>query len=192
MLHKVKNMTEIELKFNIQSLSALKKNINSAGAELVYDRRYEKTTMFDNETELMQITDGRIRVRTSGARNEISYKKPITREGIKKEIEYETEVKDAKIIELILKEMGFLPTSSYERYRTEYILDNVKITIDEYPFDNFVELEGRENDILNIASLLKLDITQNITLSCDTLFLKWREARGLMPKMEMSFDGYDK
>jgi len=180
-------MVEIELKFFL----------NKKQKEFLLDllgpsraRVYEKTTMYDNRESLMQTTDGRIRLRRSGNKFELSYKRPITREGIKKEIEYETEVSDIEQMEKILKEMGFEPTTSYERYRTTIKKANAKITIDEYPFATFIEIEGNEKVITKLAN--DLGLKNNITKSCDTLFAEWRLSKNLPIIDDMLFSNFNK
>ena len=87
--------------------------------------------------------------------------------------------------------MEFTPTTSYERYRTT-LTNKVKATIDEYPFTTFLEIEGDEDEIKRVAGELKLDLKDNLTDPCDTLFQKWRKKMGLDFKPHMLFDDYDK
>lgn len=186
-------MIEKELKFLINDAQAISKKISSISFALTTPRTYEKSVMFDNSEKLMQITDGRIRVRTSDNKIEFAYKKPVTREGIKQEIEYEVEVSNEKLLEKILNSMNFFETTSYERYRTEYKSDEIKITLDEYPFASYLEIEGEdEKKLLEIAKNLGLELGNNLTDSCDTLFTKWRISKGLEPKKHMKFDDYER
>ena len=79
-------MTEIELKIKINKKQA--EFIREKLRTPIMPRTWETTTMYDNKDQEMIITDGRLRIRT-GWKNSVSYKKPLTREGIKKEIEFE-------------------------------------------------------------------------------------------------------
>ena len=185
-------MIEVELKFGVNDLNGLVEKIIGAEFKETRPRIYELSVMYDNPDGLMQKTDGRIRLRQSGDRIEFAYKKPISREGIKKEVEYQVIVSDLLNLQEILREIEFVPVSSYERYRTEYLLDDVKITLDEYPFASFVEIEGEEKDIVEVAGRLDFRLADNLTDSCDTLFTKWREQKGLAPKLHMKFDDYDR
>ena len=188
-------MVEVELKFEITKaeIDSLIKKIMAMGF-ILGESKYEKTVMYDNPGSLMQISDGRVRLRKIGKETEFSYKKPITRNGIKREIEYEVTTSNFDTTEKILKNMDFLPVSSYERYRTTgYNRDNtVKVTLDEFPFANFVEIEGEEKEILKLADKLDLNRGKNITKSCDTLFQEWRKRKGLPFAPHMLFDGFDK
>ncbi|NJN09582.1 MAG: class IV adenylate cyclase [Richelia sp. RM2_1_2] len=185
---------EVELKFridkeNIQEIINKLTNKNY----ITNGRLYEKNVMYDNPNQLMQISDGRIRLRQSGDSTEFCYKKPIKDgSGIKKEIEYQVNTTDFNTTEKILEMMEFLPASSYERYRTKIKGDNILATIDEYPFDNFVEIEGEEEEIKKLAQELDFDLSNNLVEPCDSLFVRWREERGLPAIRQMTFDGFDK
>jgi len=187
-------MVEIELKFQIKPKDAQKiiKLLKKAGYLVTQERTYEKTVMYDNPQRIMQKTDGRVRLRVSGKRSELSYKKPLTRDGVKKEIEYEAVVLNPDAIEKILEMMEFNPTTSYERYRTALKKDHIKVTVDEYPFANFIEIEGEEKEIKNLAKKLGFSLRDNLTDSCDTLFQRWRKGKGLPFKPHMLFKDHDK
>lgn len=109
----------------------------------------------------------------------------------KTEIEYEVDVSDFDTTEKILEMMEFTPTTSYERYRT-VLVGAVKITIDEYPFSSFIEIEGEKKNIKKVALHLGFDLKDNLIDPCDTLFQKWRAKRGLSFKPHMMFEDYDK
>lgn len=187
---------EVELKFRIDP--AKLKDLNSSIENLWYvpqGRKYEKNSMYDNRDFLMQKTDGRIRLRISWDHYELCYKKPIKDDsGIKKEIEYETLVGDPEIIGKILNTMDFYEVSSYERYRTTYLHNDnaIKITIDEFPFDTFIEIEWSEAEIKLVAQELWFVFSENLLKPCDTLFNEWRKKNWLEEKMIMAFDSYDK
>lgn len=184
---------EIELKFLIR-LDDIKKItafLKKKGFRITQKRTYEKTVMYDNPQQLMRATDGRIRIRIIGKSCEFSYKKPLTRKGIKKEEEYEVVVSDFSKLEKILEKMDFKPVSSYERYRTRLEKDHIEVTIDEYPFALFVEIEGEEEKIKKLAQELGFSLENNLTDSCDTLFQKWRSKKGLPFKPHMRFEDYD-
>lgn len=185
-------MIEVELKFEIkkEKIEGLVSQLKKLGFT-ASKRIYEKTVMYDNPQQLMQTTDGRVRLRVTGDKCEFCYKKPLTREGVKKEIEHEVVVSDFDTTEKILGAMEFTSTTSYERYRTT-LTNKVKVTIDEYPFATFLEIEGEEDEIKKVAGELKLDLKGNLTDPCDTLFQKWRKERGLGFKPQLLFKDYDK
>lgn len=185
---------EIEYKFVLQKPEADFINDLQNLGYTVGEKKYEKTVMYDNVDQLMQVTDGRIRLRKSGDKYSLSYKKPLPKkEGEpKREIEYETIVGDFDTIDKIFETIGVKPSSSYEKYRTKIEEDGVQITIDQYPFQTFIEIEGEENKIKNIAQKLKFNLEEHIHLPADTLFNLWRKSKGLAETMHMSFDNYNK
>jgi predicted adenylyl cyclase CyaB len=191
-------MIEIELKFKITDFLLMISVLQKEGFIISRPFKLEETVMYDNDAGLMQETDGRIRVRTISAKDsvhksaEVSYKKPITREGIKKEIEYEFETDDPHSVVAIFNEMGFTETTSYERFRTTLLQGNIKATVDDFPHASYLELEGPEDEIVATAKRLGFFMKDNLTKSCDTLFQEWRKERGLPPKDHISFEDYDK
>jgi adenylate cyclase class 2 len=179
---------EIELKFIVGDKSKIIEKLHSLSSECITPRTYELSVMYDNQEGLMQNSDGRIRLRKSGDTTEFCYKKPLTREGVKQEIEYQVTVSNYEMLEKIVKEMGFSKTTSYERYRTTFHLHNTQVTLDEYPFQDFLEIEGALDDITKAAELLGYSLGENLTDSCDTLFTNWRAEQGLPPTPHMIFD----
>jgi len=189
---------EIELKFEIQKerIPSYLERLAKIDFAVTTRRTLEKTVMFDNQEKLMQLTNGRVRLRVSKQGGDLSYKKPLGQKTIKKEVEHEITVSNAQTTKEILNKMGFRPTTSYERYRTT--LKNqegsLKVTIDEFPFATFIEIETSRSEtaIRKLAKLLGLKLGQSLTQPCDTLFRKWREAHGLPPKPHLRFNSYDK
>ncbi len=185
-------MVEIEYKFSVSSPTEVAAALEKAGYSCVKERTHELSVMYDNPDGLMQRTDGRVRVRQSGDTIEFCYKKPVARQGVKRELEHEVRVDALEPLQQILRAMEFSPTTSYERYRTEYQRDGVKATIDQYPFATFLELEGDLDAIKQASAMLGFSESQNLTDSCDTLFITWRTARGLPFVPHMTFATYDK
>lgn len=187
-------MIERELKFNFDK-NKVQELISRLKAEGFANlgRKHELTVMYDNPQKLMQKTDGRVRLRKSGEEVELCYKKPITREGIKQEIEHQVKTSSFEETEKILEMLEFTKTTSYERFRTKLKKGSVEVDVDEFPFACFIEIEGSEEDIKNLAKKLNLSLKDNLTDSCDTLFLKWRKEKGLSEDVkDLTFEGYDK
>lgn len=185
-------MIEVELKMHITDIANTRKALLAEGYAISQERGLEISTMYDNVEQTMQHTNGRIRLRKTIQGNEFCYKLPIKSEGIKKEIELEVQVSDYKLMVEILEKMLFIRTTGYERYRTIFVKQNIKITLDEFPFDNFIEIEGDEVQILAEAAKLGYKKEDNLIKPCDTLFSEWRQSRGLPFKLYMGFDDYDK
>ncbi|HCC60312.1 MAG: hypothetical protein A2402_01435 [Candidatus Staskawiczbacteria bacterium RIFOXYC1_FULL_37_43] len=182
------NNIETELKFLLLEFPELFLNkFNGSGK-----RVYQKTVMFDNKQELMQKTNGRIRLRQDDDITTLSYKLPIPSDTVKKEIEWETKIDNWQVGEELLKAMGFEESTSYEKYRTSFRYKDSKIEVDEYPFANFVEIEGDEDSVKKIALDLGFDLAKALIKPCDTLFNEWRAKKGLLSTNKMFFSNYDK
>ena len=186
---------EVEYKFRVEDKKTLVASLDEKTKDKK-EREYQSNVMFDNPQELMQKTDGRVRVRILGesGNKALTYKKPLPSEnGAKREIEYEVEFTDTTgQIEKLLEAMDFTPSTSYERYRTEWKTGNVHVTLDEYPYSDFIEIEGPKDEIETIAKNFGFDISKGLTKPVDTLFQEWRKERGLDFKPHMRFNDFDK
>jgi len=187
--------TEIEYKFKIDDLLGIISKLNSIAKQTI-NRQYQLNVMFDNRQGEMAKTNGRIRVRTIGESGQkvLTYKKPIENlDGAKREIEHEIEFSDKNgDIEMILDRMGYSPTTSYERHRSEWLNNDVSIAVDEYPFANFLEIEGGIDKIKTVVKQIGLEEKDGLTDPADTLFQKWRKENNLPFKPHMRFDDFDK
>ena len=95
-------------------------------------------------------------------------------------------------MEKILKAMDYSPTTSYERFRTEWIIGNTHVTLDEYPYSDLLEIEGKKKEIEMVAKKLGFSDKDGLIKPADTLFQEWRKARGLNFKPHMRFNDFDK
>lgn len=188
--------TEIELKYKIPSseFSELKDKLAQFESK---GRKYEKNIMFDNEQQSMQKLDARLRVRLISEDKddkektiEIAYKRRLAIEnGIKKEEEIEVDFKtEPEIFILILNKMGYFKTTSYERYRETIIVNNTKVTIDEFPYGMVLEIEGEGEEIKSVAQDLDLKDDNLYSLSCDDLYIELCRNKGIVPKRDILFD----
>ena len=186
---------EVEYKFIVEDKGALVMLLDRKSS-IKKDREHQSNVMFDNPLGVMQVTDGRVRVRTHGqsGNKTLTYKKPLSPEnGAKREIEYEIVFTDTNSqIEKILRAMEFTPSTSYERYRTEWQIGNIHVTLDEYPYSDFIEIEGVKSEIEALAKELGFDISQGLTKPVDTLFQEWRKKYNLPFKPHMRFNDFDK
>ncbi len=63
---------------------------------------------------------------------------------------------DPDAMEAILARLGFFPALVYEKRRETWTLGKTEIVIDELPFGLFMEIEGAEQDIRDIESMLAI------------------------------------
>lgn len=145
-------MTEIEVKIRSGKPDKLKEKLVEIGAELVKNRYREENTLYDYPSRNLFGQHRALRLRTENKKAYLTYKGPPQKSRkFKIREEYETEVKNVKQTKKILKELGFIPTFRYQKYRTVYRIKKLKICLDETTIGNFVELEGEQNNIVKVA-----------------------------------------
>lgn len=184
---------EIELKFEIKSGDVAKYYLSFLTKFFHRFSGYEKNEMYDLDN-LLDKDDARLRLRKTtrldggGETVKLTYKKPLTRKGIKVEIEHETGIESYDNMLEILKAIGFCRKSSYEKFRHSFSHEKELIEIDVYPFATFVEIEGRKKEIVKLAEELGFKLDDNLTDSCDTIDDNRRKAQGLNSRDEILFD----
>jgi predicted adenylyl cyclase CyaB len=108
-----------------------------------------------------------LRLRRVGNRGILTYKERLpTRSDVKHQREDETSVSDPDAMELILDDLGFTPVLVYEKRREIWTLNKTggsaktralgktEIVIDELSFGLFMEIEGTEESIRDVESIL--------------------------------------
>jgi len=91
------------------------------------------------------------------------FKGPRQSSGKKTREEIEFKISDAKKAALFLERIGFEKKFRYEKKRETWIFKCAEIVLDELPFGKFIEIEGKEKDIDNIAALLGFNEKEYIT-----------------------------
>ena len=112
-----------------------------------------------------------IRLRTDGFKTTLTIKEYTSSkiDGVK---ELEIEVSDMEKTNLILEELGYKKRSVQENKRTRYILNDVEIDIDTWPYlKTFVEFESKnEEKIYDVLRLLDIDIKNTTTKIADDFY----------------------
>jgi adenylate cyclase class 2 len=148
-------MTEIEVKIRIKNRAKLIEKLLPLGAELTKPRYREENTLYDFPSNLLFGRRCALRLRSENRKAFLTFKGPPQKSRkFKIREEYDTEVKNAKHMKKILKELGFVPVFSYEKYRTIFRKKKLKICIDETSVGDFLELEGEQNHIVRFADSL--------------------------------------
>lgn len=166
----MKNDLETEIKFYIPEPTGLRNRILSENG-LSKGRLFEKNLLFDTPDAELRKKGILLRLRldrtctltVKTATDTLDTEFKILRE-------IETGIEDFETASQALHALGFTRTTPYEKYRETFHLRNVEICLDEMPFGNFVELEGKKEDIREVAQLLGLDGSLGITSSYRTLF----------------------
>jgi adenylate cyclase class 2 len=151
------SMLEIEVKIKIDDPTEFIERITALNAVLERERYLENNTLYDFATQDLYQKRYALRVRSVGKKTFLTFK-GATQKSRKFKIreEYETEVKNGKQLQKILKSLGLQPVFTYNKYRTVFTKKRLKICLDETAIGNFLELEGQQNDIVRFAEALQL------------------------------------
>ena len=92
---------------------------------------------------------------------------------IKEEIEIE--VSDFEKTNTILNKLGYVSHTYQENKRTRYLLDDVEIDIDTWPYiPTYVEIEGKSTeDVLNTINKLDLNNYEVTSIDVQDVFRKY-------------------
>jgi len=147
---------ETEVKIYYPDLDTLEKQIIDAGGTLSQERVYERNVRYDLDDRSLTDRGIVVRLRQDHAVR-LTYKEPGNIEqGIITREELEVEVSDFETMQTILSKFGYEPSMFYEKYRTTYHCHNTEIMLDELPYGNFIEVEGKSKDIETVLSQLGL------------------------------------
>jgi len=162
---------ETEIKFLVSDLAAFEKRLKSAGAVLQQSRMHELNLRFDTPQRSLTSTFQVLRLRQD-QKVRLTYKgasDPTSEVSIRPEIEFE--VSSLPAARLFLEALGYQVVITYEKYRTIYSLGQVEIDLDEMPYGNFIEIEARDQNIIQeTARYLGLNWENRIKLSYLAIF----------------------
>ena len=154
-----------------------------AGFSITQPREFEANTLYDTPSKQLLEQEMALRLRTSGAKQMITWKGPGAPGPYKSRPEIETSVGSVEIMARILAQLGYQPSFRYEKYRREYRRPEEAgvITVDETPLGAFLELEGAGEWIDATAARLGFAPGDYILDSYVRLYIKDCERRGVTP-----------
>jgi len=133
--------TEIEVKFVNVDHDKIRKKLESVGAEHIHPMRDMRRIII--ETPDLKAKNAYIRIRHEGDKVTVTYKQfdELSLTGAK---EIEITVNDFEAAAALLEAAGLPYRSLQESRREKWMLDNVEIVLDEWPWlDPYIEIEGR-------------------------------------------------
>jgi adenylate cyclase class 2 len=121
----------------------------------------------------------------------MTYKGPsILVQGVRQRQEIEFQVSNFEAAQSLLQALGYQVIVVYEKYRTQYNLQDVIVCLDELPFGHFVELEGPSPEaIRQVAGELHLNWDARILKSYLYLFQQVRDRLGLTFR-DLTFENF--
>jgi adenylate cyclase, class 2 len=182
---------EVEVKFFVPDLAAVRGLLLAAGAKVVRPRVFERNVRFDTADEALLAEWKLLRLRQDTAVT-ITFKgdpqQAVASEARVRE-ELEVVVSDFDTMALILTRLGFSPVQSYEKYREAFVWQEVEVVLDELPYGNFVELEGEEAALKTAVSQLGLDWEKRILGNYLSLMQQLQEKHKL-PFADLTFANF--
>ena len=161
---------EIEVKFLLKDLTALIQKIDQLDLSCTQKRVHEFNLRYDLPDGHLVAKKQVLRLRQD-TQALLTFKGPgVLDEGVLLRKEIEVSVSDFDTARRLLEALGYQVIMMYEKYRANYLMDGVVLSVDETPFGLFIELEGESPaQVKSAASLLGLDWRQRINLSYSAL-----------------------
>jgi adenylate cyclase class 2 len=135
--------------------------------------------MFDTGDELLRRSGCALRVRSESGRSLLTFKGPVQSGVVKTREEHETVVSDGDVLTRVLESIGLHVWFRYQKFREEFAAEDATIALDETPIGTFVEIEGGERAIEQMAHALGRSSSDYLLDSYRGLFLRRREQFGL-------------
>jgi adenylate cyclase, class 2 len=176
---------EIKLRFN--SADAARAAILGAGGTPLRGRRLQEDCLLDSDDEQLRRQRSALRIRMESGKSFVTFKGPVQPSLTKLREELETLVTDGTLLLRIFEQLGFHVWFRYEKYREEFAVDDVIVAIDETPVGTFVEIEGGDRGIAEMAEALGRGPSDYLLDSYRRLYMNDCQARGI-PIGDMLFE----
>ena len=162
---------ELEIKYYVQNLRTIENCLQNLGALVKQPRTHEINLRFDTPGGELGRTMRVLRLRRDTAAR-LTYKGPARSvDGVRARKEIEFVVSDFDAARTLFELLGYQVVMVYEKYRAEYDLDGVLVTLDEMPYGDFVEIEGPDSSSIHETNQrLALDWDARISESYVMLF----------------------
>lgn len=178
---------EREIKLGFRDADEARQAIMATGATPLRGRRLQEDYLLDTADDVLRSRRCVLRVRLECGKSMLTFKGPVQNSPMKLREEAETVVADGLLLLHVLEQLGYHVWFRYEKYREEFAHEDVTIAIDETPVGTFVEIEGSEQGIHDMAAALARKPADYVTDSYRGLFVKHCEQHGL-PLTDMLFE----
>ena len=181
---------EIEVKFLLRDQAPLLRKIAELGLTCIQERVYEKNLRFDLPDGDLVSRKQVLRLRQDN-QSRLTFKGPgVLEEDVLLRKEIEVVVSDFEGTKRLLEALGYQVVMMYEKYRANYQMDNLVISVDEMPFGLFVELEGESPaQLRQAAGIFGFDWDARINLSYSALLNAFNQNTGRMFR-DLSFENF--
>lgn len=170
---------EREIKLRFPSVAEAREAILRTGATPVRGRRLQEDCLLDTADEHIRRARSVLRIRMEAGRSLLTYKGPVQPSRWKLREERETIVSDGETMLYVLERLGFSVWFRYQKHREEFGATDAVIALDETPIGTFVEIEGSETAITELAAALGRSESDYLLDSYRSLYVQHCEARGI-------------
>jgi adenylate cyclase class 2 len=167
---------EIEIKFLVPDLRALAKKLQDLGFECETASTHEVNTLYDLPNQNLRRKGEILRLRNYGDKWKLTHKSKGKPGRHKSRAEYETAVSDGKQMDAMLRALGYRPSFTYEKFRSEWTDGEGQVVLDHTPIGEIAEIEGKPRWIDRTARTLGIDSKNYITKSYGELFVDWKRS----------------
>jgi|ERR1041385_6308955 len=179
---------EREVKLRFDDAQAARAAVLEAGATPLRSRRLQEDCLLDSADESLRRRRCVLRVRVESSKSLITFKGPVQPSLMKLREELETVVADGSLLLRVLEQLGYRVWFRYQKYREEFALEDVIVAIDETPVGTFVEIEGGDRGIAELAIALGRGPSDYLLDSYRRLYELDCQRRGVAPCGMMLFE----
>jgi adenylate cyclase class 2 len=184
----MKRHRETEIKLPARDRTQLGR-LAQLGFKVLRARHFESNYLFDFPDLRLRRCRCLLRLRFADGEDRLTFKgPPLGSCRYKSRREIEVRVEDGVLLIEVLKSLGLKQTFIYEKYRTIYAEGGKadfhglrQVTFDETPIGNYLELEGPEGWIDEIATRLGYSRRDYIASSYLALYVQKRREEGKKP-----------
>lgn len=166
---------EIEIKFRVDDLRALRRKLRASGFRVKTQRTHEVNTLYDLLGEKLRKRKELLRLRSYGSSWKLTHKSGGKAGRHSSRVELETGVSDGKKMDAILQALGYSPSFRYEKLRAEWNDGKGQVVVDQTPIGDYCEIEGPPRWIDATAKKLDVSPADYITKNYATLFAEWKQ-----------------
>jgi adenylate cyclase class 2 len=165
---------EIEIKFVVPDLKTLARKLRKLGFHEETPSTHEINTLYDLPGLKLRHKGELLRLRKYGGKWKLTHKAKGKPGRHKSRAESETSLTDGEQMDAILRALGFTPSFTYEKFRSEWSDGEGQVVLDHTPIGDIAEIEGKSRWIDRTARTLGVDSKNYITKSYGELFLDWK------------------
>ena len=170
---------EIEVKFLLKDYASLMQKIADLQLSCSQERIHEFNLRYDLADGSLVARKQVLRLRKD-TQARLTFKGPgVMEEDVLLRKEVEVVVSDFDTTNRLLEALGYQVVMMYEKYRANYLLDSLVMSVDETPLGLFVELEGESPaQVRKATNVLELNWDARINLSYSALLSLFNQNTG--------------